>query len=622
MLRRLKRWPSGLVHYVPGSIKNWLTVLFLGVVLLDIALAYMYVVPSLEARLVHQKLNDLSASSGLVTSTIAGASQISETGQSTFNLNQAAQFIDTQINARIVVIDGRTLRPLADSRPGLPFDVARYPVVRETLATSKKTVAETSVDGTRYATVAVYVLIDSYPGAVLISAPLTDLQRAVRQVQQRILLAGMLAIFATVVAGYLASYFIARRLKRIERGALSFASGDFSRPVRPGPADEIGQLATTFNMMGVRLREAFSQIAREKENVEVLLYDLAEGVIGARADGTTAIANPAAETLLGMTLTPDLPLPDVLPPDIAHTFAETQADGEDRTVVVEQGDRSLEVSVYRVGREAGREAEVRDIVVLRDITEQARLDQARRDFIATASHELKTPLFSLSGFMELLDEGDLDSQTEGEFLGLMRQQVDRLMELSLSLLDLSQVDSGAVRLEPADADLTILAHAVAAEFRPEAETRQVEVEVTGPDELPVVIDERRVTQVLRALLDNALKFSPPGGHVRVKLDGSTDEVSLTVTDDGPGISHDELSRVFERFYRGHGGQAGTGLGLSITKDLIELMGGSVEIVTSPGQGASFVVRVPRVQGETEESLTQGMTEVNARGARINTRRRY
>ena len=144
--------------------------------------------------------------------------------------------------------------------------------------------------------------------------------------------------------------------------------------------------------------------------------------------------------------------------------------------MVEYGARSLEASVYQVGREA----EVRDIVVLRDITEQARLDAARRDFIATASHELKTPLFSLSGFMELIDEGELDAETEKEFLSLMRQQVDRLTDLSLSLLDLSQVDSGAVRLEAGDIDMTAVARAVIAEFRPGAESRGVDIEVSAP----------------------------------------------------------------------------------------------------------------------------------------------
>ena len=583
---------------VPGSVKNWLTVLFLGVVLLDIALVYVYVVPSLENRLVHQKLNDLSADSFLVANNIKLAIQSSVPN----SLEEAASIIDTRINARIVLIDPATMSIITDSRGGLPISVANYSVVADAKRTNRITIRAATIDGTRYATGAVPVSADygAFHAIVLVSAPLTDLDVAVASVEHQILLAGGLALIATLFTGYLASYFIARRLKRIERGALSIASGDLSRPVLPGPPDEIGQLAVTFNMMGGRLREAFSQIEREKENVEVMLYDLAEGVIGVTVEGDVAVANPAAAALLGRTLQAGTPLADLLPSDVAEALAETQADGDDRTIVVELGARSLEASVYQVAHEA----EVRDIVVLRDITEQARLDAARRDFIATASHELKTPLFSLSGFMELIDEGGLDTDTEKEFLTLMRQQVDRLTDLSLSLLDLSQVDSGAVRLEAADTDITTLARAAIAEFGPGAESRGVTIKVTAPDELPAACDERRVTQVLRALLDNAVKFSPEGGTVTVGLaaertaEGNEEDVVVTIADEGPGIPHDELDRVFERFFRGNGGahKSGTGLGLSIARDIVELMGGTLTVRSTRGAGATFTVRMPRVQG--------------------------
>ncbi len=576
---------------VPGSVKNWLTVLFLGVVLLDIGLMYVYVVPSLQTRLLHQKLNDLSGDSHLVFTAIAA------TDPYPYDLDLTATQIDTLINARIVIVNPTDMQVIADSRQGLPLNIANYPVVAFAIRTKRITIGDATINGTHYATAAVPV---AGRGVVLVSTPLTDLQRTVQAVKHQILLAGCLALIATLFAGYLASYFIARRLKRIERGALSIASGDLSRPVLPGPPDEIGQLAVTFNMMGGRLREAFSQIEREKENVEVLLYDLAEGVIGVTAEGGLAIANPAAATLLGRALPAGAPLADLLPPDVAQALAETQADGEDRIVVVEYGARSLEASVYQVGREA----EVRDIVVLRDITEQARLDAARRDFIATASHELKTPLFSLSGFMELIDEGELDPETEKEFLSLMRQQVDRLTDLSLSLLDLSQVDSGAVRLEAADIDMTAVVRAVIAEFRAGAESRDVGIKVEAPAALPAACDERRLSQVLRALLDNAVKFSPQGGMVDVGLaaesgtDAADDDVVITVADQGPGISPDELDRVFERFFRGNGGahKSGTGLGLSIARDMVELMGGTLTVRSTRGAGATFTVRMPRIQG--------------------------
>jgi len=586
------------VSPVPASVKNWLTVLFLGVTLLGVGLSYIYVVPSLQNRLVNQKLTALSGSTLHVAQEVAGVA--GQVGPTPANLKNAATFGDALVDARVVVIDSRTGKTLADSRAGLPLNVAAFRVVAQAERTGTLTDGPATVGETEYATAAVPVTVSTtgFHAIVLVSTPLNDLQRAVRSVQHEILLAGGIALIVTLFAGYLASYFIARRLKRIERGALSIASGDLSRPVDPGPPDEIGQLAETFNMMGGRLREAFSQIEREKENVEVLLYDLDEGVIGVTADGELAIANPAAATLLRRALPTGVPLAELLPPDVAQALTETQADGEDRTVVVEYGGLSLEASAYRVGHES----EVRDIVVLRDITEQARLDAARRDFIATASHELKTPLFSLSGFMELIDEGDLDPATEREFLLLMRQQVDRLTDLSLSLLDLSQVDSGAVRLEPVDTDVPSLARAVVAEFRAGADSRGVSIDVTAPADLPAACDQRRVSQVLRALLDNAVKFSPEGGKVGVDVaardDDGIDDVVITVRDEGPGIPPDELDRVFERFFRGNGGaqKAGTGLGLSIARDMVELMGGSLTVASRRGHGAAFTLRMPRVQG--------------------------
>ena len=593
MWRRLRHVPRDLLNAVARSVKNWLTLLFVGVTLLGIVLSYVYVVPSLENRLVQQKLDDLRGNSGLVASTISGA--ISSVSGTTANLDYPAQVIDSQIGARIVVIninatDG-TATVLGDSRRGQPINTANYPIIRGALQSGHTAVGQTTINGTRYATAA--VPLSGFSDIVLVSTPLTDLQHAVESVQRQILRAGGLALVVTLLAGYLASYFIARRLKRIERGAVSIAAGDFSRPVLPGPPDEIGQLASTFNMMGARLRQAFSQIAQEKENVEVLLNDLDEGVIGTTDDGDVAVANPAAATLLGEGLPAGTPLAELLPPDVAQSFAETRADGDDRIVVVEHGSKSLEASIYRVGREA----EVRHIVVLRDVTEQVRLDQARRDFIATASHELKTPLFSLSGFMELLDEGDLEPSTEKEFLALMRQQVDRLTELSLSLLDLSQVDAGAVRLEPGDVDLTTLTRAVAAEFRPGAEAREVTIDVAGPDELPTFCDDRRVSQVLRALLDNAVKFSPARGRVVVSLEDGSDDARITVADQGPGIPQGELGRIFERFFRGSDGirASGTGLGLSIARDMVQLMGGTLSVSSDPGHGARFTVAIPKVQ---------------------------
>jgi signal transduction histidine kinase/HAMP domain-containing protein len=580
------------------SVKNWLTLLFLVVVALDVALAYAYVVPRLESRLVNDKLRELRGSSTLVFGTLQSSlSANAFTGKLNFSpadLTAKINIIADSTGSRIVVIDASDYTVAADSNPASSLDLGEFPMVASSIGSGQISVGRVSVAEHDYAAAAVPITSSLTGGrpiaVVLVTAPLTEAHRAVTAVERQMLVAGVLLLGFTIVVGYIASYLIARRLKRIEHGAATIADGDFSSPVATGPRDEIGQLAATFNTMGRRLREAFSQIATEKENVEVLLTDLAEGVIGVTRDACVAVANPAAARLLGRAVKADTPLTEVVPRDVAEAFEEMLADGEDRSVFFLSGAQTLEASVYLT---AGR-GEIEGLIVVRDVTEQARLERARRDFIATASHELKTPLFSLSGFMELLDEGDLDPETEREFLTTMRQQVDRLTELSLSLLDLSQVDSGAVHLEPTELDLRTVADAMAAEFRPRAEARDVTIAVDGAESQPIVCDERRLDQVLRELLENAVKFSPDGGGVTVSVSGDGDAATVSVADQGPGIPKAELDRIFERFFRGREGaeRPGTGLGLSIAKELVELLGGSLTVLSQPGSGSTFSISLP------------------------------
>ena len=593
------------------SVKNWLTLLFLIVVALDVALAYAFIVPRLENRLVNDKLRDLRADTTLVVTAIQPAVSGYSDGNVIYSpaqLDTATKFLAYSTGSRAVVIKTDGTR-ISDSNSGAPIHLGDYPMISQAIATGQPAVGRVESQGNDYAALAVPIALSvsspitspftspftSEPVVVaLVTSPLTDVNHAVTAVERQILLAGGLLLGFTIVVGYVASYLIARRLKRVERAAVAMSDGEFSTPVATGPLDEIGQLAAAFNTMGRRLREAFSQIATEKENVELLLTDLAEGVIGVTGDSSLAVANPAARRLLGNPLKAGAPLADVLPKDVAKALAETLSDREDRSLFFFRGAQTLEASVYTT---AGR-GEIEVLIVVRDVTEQARLDRARRDFIATASHELKTPLFSLSGFMELLDEGDLDPDTEREFLTTMRQQVDRLTELSASLLDLSQVDSGAVRLEPAELDLRTVAEAIAAEFRPRAETAGVTIAVDGLTEQPLVCDERRLSQVLRALLDNAVKFSPPGGAVTVSIKGGRKSVTVSIADQGPGVPHAEIDRIFERFFRGSegNGQQGTGLGLSIARELVELMGGSLAVRSRSGAGSTFSVQLPRDRG--------------------------
>ena len=224
----------------------------------------------------------------------------------------------------------------------------------------------------------------------------------------------------------------------------------------------------------------------------------------------------------------------------------------------------------------------------------AQVDRARKDFIANASHELRTPLFSLGGFLELMAEEDLDPATREEFVLTMREQVSRLTKLATDLLDLSRLDSGAVEVGSEPVDLAAAARGLVREFRGLAARHGSRVVLARPPRgLPHGIgDEQRVQQIGRVLVDNAVRHNPEGTQVRVAVAADDGRVSLTVSDDGPGIDADSQRHLFERFWRGPQGNAsGSGLGLAIAGELAQRMGG--EIAVSSGEdGSSFALRLP------------------------------
>jgi signal transduction histidine kinase len=223
----------------------------------------------------------------------------------------------------------------------------------------------------------------------------------------------------------------------------------------------------------------------------------------------------------------------------------------------------------------------------------ARVDSARREFIANASHELRTPIFSLGGFVELLQDEDLDEETRTEFLWLMREQVERLQKLAVSLLDLSRIDAGSLELNPEDVDLTELAREVAGEFTPAVSRHHTRLQLSlPPKDVEAICDRERVAQIMRILLDNALRHTPEGTRVTVTADRINGTAELTVADSGPGVPGPTADRVFERFFTGDAAR-GSGLGLAIARELADRMSGKIELRSAPGKTA-FTLELPAV----------------------------
>jgi two-component system OmpR family sensor kinase len=219
------------------------------------------------------------------------------------------------------------------------------------------------------------------------------------------------------------------------------------------------------------------------------------------------------------------------------------------------------------------------------------VDVARKEFIATASHELRTPIFSLAGFVELLQDEELDEDTRREFLETMSEQVARLQKLSVDLLDLSRLDAGSIELRAEEVDLSELARSIVHEFTPAIADHDTDLDVRLPEHGPeAVCDPERVAQIMRILLDNALRHTPAGTHVTVRADRSNGAAGFTVADAGPGLPDGSRAKVFERFYTGDAAR-GAGLGLAIARELAERMDGRLR-VSSRDDGTAFTLELP------------------------------
>jgi signal transduction histidine kinase len=225
------------------------------------------------------------------------------------------------------------------------------------------------------------------------------------------------------------------------------------------------------------------------------------------------------------------------------------------------------------------------------------LDRARQEFIANASHELRTPLFSLGGFVELLGDEDIDPEVRRDFLGEMRDQIDRLTRLATDLLDLSRLDAGQLEVEIAPFDLATTARLVGDEFRAVAEAAGQELRVDAEEPAEALGDELRAQQIVRALVENAIRHTPAGTSVGVNVFEEPDGVVLEVRDDGPGIPEEDQKHLFQRFYRAAGGKAsGSGLGLAIASELAVRLEGSIAVVSRPGDTV-FTLKLPPAERE-------------------------
>jgi signal transduction histidine kinase len=380
--------------------------------------------------------------------------------------------------------------------------------------------------------------------------------------------------------------------------AVSIAEGDFEQRLPSGfvPA-EVQDLAQSYNSMAAKLGDAFGALQESERQIAAVVESMAEGVVAFDASGTVHVINPEAILLLdlaecdviGASVESLTAAPAVL--DVVHSGLA----GNGAVSTVDLGGYIVLLHCTPLLDPAG--AVDGAVLLLADVTEQHRIEDAQRRFIADASHEMRTPIAAIKGMLELLEDGAKEvPAVRDDFIHTMQVEVDRLGRLVADLLTLAQLDAGSLRLKPSAEFAADLLGDVARIMHALAEGAEVTltVDLAEPD-LIVTGDRDKIVQVLLSFTDNALKHSPAGSSVHLRARRSGGAVRLEVTDEGSGIEPDQVSRVFERFYRAdaaRSGGGGAGLGLAIAKEIVEAHGSQIEVTSAPGRGTTFGFDLP------------------------------
>ncbi|MDZ7780844.1 MAG: ATP-binding protein [Gemmatimonadota bacterium] len=434
--------------------------------------------------------------------------------------------------------------------------------------------------------------LNTEPMILRIAAPRTEVEQAVDRVQRAVAAAGLLAMLVALTAAYLLSRLFARPLVALADHARRLARGDFSGSVRAGPVSELRDVAVAFNRLSDELRGRLAELGEERDEMQVLIDCMAEGVIALTDDGRLLRTNRTARAMLrlpdpsGTSERP--PLGAVVRHRELREVLEASLRGDVPSREIEVAGRHVLVSSRALDRGGA-------VTTLLDVTEIRRLETVRRDFVANASHEIKTPLTSIRGYAESLVEDDPPEDVRRRFLEAIHTNTVRLQNLVDDLLDLSRLESGGWSAGSEHVDIGRVARDTWTVVEAAAGTSAIDFEVDG--EAVAVADPQGLAQVFRNLFENAIRHTGGRGTVHVRVRPAAEGlVAVDVSDDGEGIPVSVLPRIFERFYRADASRArdagGTGLGLAIVKHLVGAMGGSVEAESELGRGTTIRFTLP------------------------------
>jgi two-component system phosphate regulon sensor histidine kinase PhoR len=444
---------------------------------------------------------------------------------------------------------------------------------------------------------------DKLIAVVRAALPVTAIDQALKSIQIRIGLGGLFIALLAAGISLFVSQRISRPIEKLKKGADFFAQGNLSYRMPGTDLVEIDSLIEALNQMAVQLEDRLNTIVRQKNELTAVLSSMAEGVIAVDMDERIISINKAGakffedlpQNLLNRSIPEAIRNPDLQ--KFVDRALSSKENLEEDITLYQRGERILNIHNTPLEDAAGQRRGI--LVVMNDVTHLRKLENIRKDFAGNVSHELKTPLTAIKGYVETLRTGeDVDPKETQHFLSIIEKHVDRLTAIIENLMKLSKIErqdeTSEIRLEDSAVKSVIL-QAIQT-CREKMATKNITVDLVCPEDISVSLDARLMIQALVNILDNAINYSCEKSDIKISATLKDQELRISVQDYGIGIPKEHLSRLFERFYRVDKARSrelgGTGLGLAIVKHIAHAHGGRVSVESAPGKGSTFSLFLP------------------------------